>query len=155
MPSEAVSHKIVILLSIKYFSKYFTSSNFSFGIKYKENPFNNAPHISKVHASKTIEPVCKICSLFSNFINLVFFTSRTIFLLQTITPFGLPVEPEVYIIYAISSGDPIIFGLDFELELLYIFRLDKSTKILGIFAIMLFSKCLVVKIILVSELDKI
>ena len=135
--------------------KYFTSNNFSFGIKYNKNPFNKAPHISNVQASKTIEPVCKICSSLLNFINLLFFTSRTIFLLQTITPLGFPVEPEVYIIYAISSGEPKMFRLAFEIELLYILESDKSTQSVGILVTISFSKFLVVKIILVSELDKI
>ena len=42
-------------------------NNFKVNI-YNSNPLSSAAHISKVQASKTIEPVCKILSFLSNFI---------------------------------------------------------------------------------------
>ena len=65
-----------------------------------------------MQASNTIEPVCNTFSSLSNVINLLFFTNLTTFLFVTITPLGLPVDPEVYIIYAKLSTSYFILTLE-------------------------------------------
>ena len=89
----------------------------SFLIIYRESPFKRAPHISKVQASNTIEPVCNILSFLLNFIKLVFLTSLTMLLFSINTPLGVPVEPDVYIIYAGASASKLRSILDVLLNL--------------------------------------
>ena len=73
-------------------------------------------------------PVCTITSCFEKLIKFGYIASLIIFLCFTITPFGLPVEPDVYITYIISSVDIFKFKLSMKL-LLYMFGLSKSTYI--------------------------
>jgi len=63
----AVSQRIVILFSTIYFSSKWESNNSCFLMIYSSNPLSKAPQISKVQASKTIDPVCRILSFSSNF----------------------------------------------------------------------------------------
>ncbi|MNW54970.1 hypothetical protein D3C74_326010 [compost metagenome] len=60
-------------------------------------PFSSAPQISKVAASNDGDPVSNIREPGSKSAYKGFITSRTTFLCPIMTPFGVPVEPEVYI----------------------------------------------------------
>ena len=78
---------------------------------YNLNPCKRLPKISKIQASNTIVPVCTITSFSENSIKFGKAANLIIFLCFTITPFGFPVEPEVYITYISSSGKNDIFKL--------------------------------------------
>ena len=60
-------------------------------------PLSSAPHSSKVEASKDSGETCSNVSFGPSAAKFVFFTSRTTLRCSTQTPFGVPVEPEVYI----------------------------------------------------------
>src|SRR6185503_5088067 len=69
-------------------------------------PFNSPPQFSNVAASNDIGAYCRITSPSSNFTYSVFFTSLTTPRCVTATPFGFPVDPDVYITYARLSPLP-------------------------------------------------
>ena len=90
---------------VKKLVKYGMSRIFSFFKIYNLKPCKRLPNISKMQASNTIVPVCTMTSFLENSIKFGKAASLMIFLCFTITPLGLPVEPEVYITYIKSSGE--------------------------------------------------
>src|SRR5690349_4574659 len=78
-------------------------------------PFSKAAQISKVEASKAGLLQWAMQSLVSICAKPLLITKRITARCGTITPFGWPVEPEVYITYAASS--PLICGLQIEQRL--------------------------------------
>src|ERR1700716_3847722 len=67
-------------------------------------PFNNAPQISKVDASNDSGAICKMTSSGPRVAKSLSSTSRSTALWGTTTPLGRPVDPDVYMTYATSSG---------------------------------------------------
>src|SRR5450432_593608 len=66
-------------------------------------PFNNMDQYSKVVASNEADPVLNSIFFPERFTYFVPRTRLTMLRFSIITPFGLPVEPDVYITYAMSE----------------------------------------------------
>src|SRR5580698_2614465 len=71
-------------------------------------PFSSIPQYSKVVASNDGDPVDNHTSPDPSFINPPPFTKLMILPCSTITPFGRPVDPDVYITYARSFDDSVV-----------------------------------------------